>query len=284
MEKIAIVGAGMAGLAAADRLADAGLVPVVFDKSRGTGGRLATRRHKAGPFDHGAPVAQGDLAFDMAMERVGARKSGEGWRGDPGMSSLVKPLAIRADIRTNCRIHELRFDDGWYLDGETGAGPFDGVIVAVPAPQLADLHPDPALASVRMTARWTLLVSWPELRPIFPSFPFEAVMRQDSGDAWVAHADAEWSAAHLELDAAEVTERLVGLLSEAAGAEGQPDYAAAHRWRYARVARPLGRPFLQIGQNAVAGGDWALGPNAGDAWHSGRAMADALLGKARTTG
>lgn len=39
---IAIIGAGMAGLTCARGLADAGLHPVVFDKGRGIGGRLAT--------------------------------------------------------------------------------------------------------------------------------------------------------------------------------------------------------------------------------------------------
>ncbi|HIP78813.1 MAG TPA: FAD-binding protein, partial [Kiloniellaceae bacterium] len=42
--RIAVIGAGLAGLLCARRLQDAGLHPVVFEKSRGLGGRLATRR------------------------------------------------------------------------------------------------------------------------------------------------------------------------------------------------------------------------------------------------
>ena len=41
---ITIIGAGMAGLACARRLARAGHTPLVLDKSRGIGGRLATRQ------------------------------------------------------------------------------------------------------------------------------------------------------------------------------------------------------------------------------------------------
>ena len=42
--KIAIIGAGMAGLACGTALASHGLQPHLFDKGRGPGGRMATRR------------------------------------------------------------------------------------------------------------------------------------------------------------------------------------------------------------------------------------------------
>jgi len=54
MLDVAILGAGMAGLFAARTLADAGRSVAVFDKGRGLGGRMATRRQGEGVFDHGA--------------------------------------------------------------------------------------------------------------------------------------------------------------------------------------------------------------------------------------
>ena len=53
-QHIAIVGAGMAGITAARTLAQAGHQVMVFDKSSGAGGRMATRRSPFGGFDHGA--------------------------------------------------------------------------------------------------------------------------------------------------------------------------------------------------------------------------------------
>ena len=44
----------MAGLSAANRLREAGADCTVFEKSRGLGGRMATRRAGSLQFDHGA--------------------------------------------------------------------------------------------------------------------------------------------------------------------------------------------------------------------------------------
>ncbi|MFM7274112.1 MAG: FAD-dependent oxidoreductase, partial [Gammaproteobacteria bacterium] len=51
-QRIAVIGAGIAGLALARALADAAEV-TVFEKSRGAGGRMSTRRQEPWHFDHG---------------------------------------------------------------------------------------------------------------------------------------------------------------------------------------------------------------------------------------
>ena len=53
MIPIVIIGSGITGLACARALTAAGIAPVVLDKGRGIGGRLATRRTGAMQFDHG---------------------------------------------------------------------------------------------------------------------------------------------------------------------------------------------------------------------------------------
>ncbi len=53
-QHIAVVGAGMAGIVCARTLIQAGHHVTVIEKSRGAGGRMATRRTEFGGFDHGA--------------------------------------------------------------------------------------------------------------------------------------------------------------------------------------------------------------------------------------
>jgi predicted NAD/FAD-dependent oxidoreductase len=51
---VAVIGAGVAGLAAANAASQRGFNVLVLDKSRGVGGRAATRRIHEQPVDHGA--------------------------------------------------------------------------------------------------------------------------------------------------------------------------------------------------------------------------------------
>ena len=54
VQNFAIIGAGMAGIACARTLMQAGHRVTVFEKSRGTSGRMSTRATSFGNFDHGA--------------------------------------------------------------------------------------------------------------------------------------------------------------------------------------------------------------------------------------
>ena len=54
--RIAVIGAGMAGLACAQELARADAKVTVFERARGLGGRLATRRQGNLAFDHGVQL------------------------------------------------------------------------------------------------------------------------------------------------------------------------------------------------------------------------------------
>lgn len=64
---VAVVGAGMAGIACARTLVQAGCHVTLIEKSRGFGGRMATRRTEFGGFDHGA---QYFTARDSRFARV----------------------------------------------------------------------------------------------------------------------------------------------------------------------------------------------------------------------
>ncbi|NNE89514.1 MAG: FAD-dependent oxidoreductase [Silicimonas sp.] len=307
--KTAIIGAGLAGLACARELTERGADAVIFEKGRGLGGRLSTRRADGGiQFDHGAQYLvarnEGFLAMLQQAEAAGfaARwplDCGEpAFVGTPGMTGLAKYLAPGLNIRKGVRITQiLPSDGGWRLDWDNGSETFDQVVITAPAPQTADLLPRghamaKALEAVAMTPCLALMVGLPKDVDVSlvtadePTDEIAWIARDDAKPGRpdttciIAHASPEWSAQHLELEFDEIAARMLPLVSEVIGYELTPDalYVAAHRWRYGLVTRPLGQPCLVDETGTLfAGGDWCLGPTAGDAWISGRAIADALV-------
>jgi renalase len=311
--KIAILGAGLAGLAAARRLAGAGLVPVLFDKGRAAGGRLATRRAGSFAFDHGAQYLkpQGS-SFAEALRAAGA----EPWPvtggvvGVPGMSALPRAFAARLDLQAGRQVIALRpVAGGWEVEhvasrpprgGEAEAaradGPFDAVICSLPAPQAAPVlaGPAPALAAqaaaVPFRACWTLMAAFPE-RLVLPDVleaPSEAIGwacrdsakpgRLAEAECWVVQAGPAWTEARLELAAEVARDLLLEEFGQVARRLPSPAHAEAHRWRFATAARPLGLPCLWDGGLRLGvAGDWCLGERAESAWASGEAVAQALL-------
>ena len=304
---IVIIGAGMAGLACARRLADAGHAPVVLDKGRGIGGRVATRRVGDLQFDHGAQYVNAHGAgFAAVLHRLGGAVAD--WQdstgrthsvGVPGMSAIPKALGAGLDIRQNAQVARVvQNDDGWALHLDTGTMRAARVVVTVPAPQVADLlgaehRLVAALAPVRLAPCLTLMAA------VTAPAPF--ITRQDADDPltwiaqdsakpgrpqgvatqWVAQAGEAFSQTHLEETPTEITARMLPLLCDRLGVPlDRVTHAAAHRWRYARVTQALGQPFLRSPDATLyLGGDWCIGPRVEAAWTSGTAIADDILAR-----
>jgi renalase len=304
---IVIIGAGMAGLACARRLADAGHAPVVLEKGRGIGGRVATRRAGDLQFDHGAQYVNAHGAgFAAVLHRLGDAvadwQDGTGRThrvGVPGMSAIPKALGAGLDIRQRVQVTRLQQDgDGWVLHPEGGPLRASHVVVTVPAPQVAGLlgaeHPlVAALAPVRLAPCLTLMAA------VTAPAPF--ITRQDSDDPlawiaqdsskpgrppgqdtlWVAQAGEAFSQTHLEKTPDEIAALMLPQLCDRLGVPlDRVTHAVAHRWRYARVTQALGQPFLSNPDATLyLGGDWCIGPRVEAAWTSGTAIADDILAR-----
>jgi len=321
VRRVAVIGAGMAGLACAAALHAAGLDVMVFDKGRRAGGRMATRRVDGMAFDHGASVVTAHTpAFSAALGGMAAARAAalwpaagpEAWTGVPGASALARHLEGLGVGSMNTARHAAYLDrgaQGWtvrHLDAATArpglvtreggelAGPFDAVLLALPAPQAAGLlravpHRYAADADrAGMSPRWTLMIGFaaasemPNL--LLPGGALSVATRNSSHpgraatpECWVAHAGPDWSRAHLEDDAAAVQAALVQDFAAATGISQEQSYAAVHRWRYALTESPLGVPALWDPDAGLGVcGDWCLGARVEDAFTSGRALAGML--------
>ncbi len=195
---VAVVGAGLSGAMAARTLADHGLPVTVFEKSRGAGGRMATRRTNFGDFDHGAQyftarderfkryvaswIEQGVVAgwkgriavYDCEGE-YGESSSDGRFVGMPGMSSVAKHVVRDLDMRTLTRVKHIRRQAARFelLDEhEESLGVFDRVIVTAPAPQTTELvRPFDDLASAIQNI--TLNPCWAVMFQLVDQLPIE---------------------------------------------------------------------------------------------------------------
>lgn len=206
--QVAVVGAGVAGAACAHTLAASGASVTVFDKSRGVGGRLSTRRtvwmdasgqERPIQFDHGATDFS---AHSLAFRAVAQRGLDEGWiaRWSPtpdatdatdvanapfehlvpmtGMPELCRHLLGNLDVHTGEPVTGLhRVRGGWQIERDSGLWPqrFDQVVLALPPAQAAPLlrpHADgraDAAAQVPMEVCWTLMA----VTDTPPGLPFD---------------------------------------------------------------------------------------------------------------
>ncbi|MDR6512735.1 putative NAD/FAD-dependent oxidoreductase [Novosphingobium capsulatum] len=312
-----IIGAGLAGLTCADRLVGAGHVVSAFDKGRGPGGRMSTRRIDTplgqARFDHGAQFCAATTpgfarqVAEWAERGVAAHWPDAGpdaYVGVPGMNALVADLAQRHDVTFECLVKGLVHDGRhWWLvlEGER-RGPFDAVVVATPAEQAApllSLHAFPmarAAAGSASQACWTAMMAWAEPLPLDWTVwrgdgPLAWVARnsakpgrpgpaQGAPDCWVIQASADWSRQHLEQTPEEVIGQIAAAFADLAGmALPDPLVARAHRWRF---ARPVGAGSTALWDDMLrlgACGDWLTEPTVQGAWLSGDALAGRILAR-----
>ena len=301
----------MAGLACATELSRAGRQVVLFDKGRGPGGRMATRRAEIGGetvrFDHGAqyftardPEFQ-ELVAQWENEGVVARWPAAGedaWVGTPAMNAPIKAMAKPIGVHWANRVTEIiTHEQGWHLSVDNETNEFGSVVLAVPAEQaaelLSDAHQEFADRARRTRSRpcWALMAHFPErleCGDVLRGGDADAVSwaarngakpGRDGSESWVVHGSPEWSAAHLEEAAESVAGQLLdAFLHQAEVMPQAPLHMAAHRWRFA-MAEPLDGPDALWDAEARIGvaGDWLIAPRVEAAWLSGTRLARAIL-------
>ena len=187
IKRVAIIGAGIAGLSCARELQSHGLSADVYEKSRGPSGRMSTRRTPDWSADHGAQYFTArDPHFIQEVENWIKTGSAAIWKpklkvyeagvwrnsnsdeiryvGTPNMNSPGKHLAEELSIQYEATISQMQRKSGkWHLQcNEIGDIPtlYDFVVLAIPAPQASVLIKDLDDRASRITATGQMKACW----------------------------------------------------------------------------------------------------------------------------
>lgn len=305
--RVLIVGAGIAGIACARALLEAGITPRVVDRGRVPGGRMASRTINGRIVDLGPAyfIAEPGSGFEAVVagwvERGLARPwtdtvavAGPGgierhssgpvrYAAGGGLRSLVVDLARGLSVEQSVTVEHVAGGD---VDGER----YDTVVLAMPDPQarrllgasvLGESLAEPWVPSIAVVVEWADR-AWPQFHAAFVNGSAELTSLADDGDrrgdgaaVLVAHTTAELAREHLaEPDGAlpEATEAVQRLL----GLPDAPLHAVAHRWSFARPAVQHPEPFWLEGGIGVCGDAWGERSSVATAWASGDALGRAI--------
>lgn len=297
--RIAIIGAGMAGVSAGRLLADRGHRVTLLEKSRGCGGRCATKRWEGHVVDHGAQYvtmrhpdfsAVVQAACGESLRRIVAPVRDENRVPLPdtgryyhreGNSRVVRSMAAGLTLRTETPV----------TDARALAAEYDLVLSTAPLPQTAALFGQ-AIPAEYLPCLAVLLAYRGE--PTGLCREAYALSDRSSDLAWsacenhkagriaagctvmVAQMSEAFSRTHLESPPADYP-ALVRAMVERRWGLSSANYLAAlgHRWRCARVVRPHANPSLP--DRCYFAGDALTASRVEDAWLAGRAAALNIL-------
>ena len=339
MQKVAVIGAGVAGLSCATALKQAGFNVTIFEKSRGASGRLSTRVTENLQCDHGAQyfTARNQL-FNAEVQRWVKAEVAQLWQpvlqvfdgqtftpkpseetqryvGYPKNNAPAKWLASQLNVTYEATVcHVNKHENGWQISTkEHGLHTqnFDFIVLAIPAPQAAELlaHTHSGLTSlcadVTMQPCFALMVQLNDVIDcqfdglFINTGPLTWIARDTAKpgrpqfkdthlETWVLHVSSQWSATHVNQDKALVTEQMLAEFTkilQTAKSTSAPivienliKSTTLHRWLYADCPAYLTQVYAFDAKEKIGlCGDWLNGGKVQGAWLSGLTLANHLI-------
>jgi renalase len=280
--RIAVVGAGIAGLACARALSERGVRVRVLEREACPGGRVATRRVDSLSFDIGVQYfTTQDPRFEPVVRQWQAAGIVECWRGRtmalagrgygeevesvprfvgvPNMEAVAVHMARGLDIRLGAEVTQLeRRGRRWTLRGPGGAeldeAGFDQVVLAIPSPIALPLlaqnsYLAPRVATVSWDSCWAVMLGL--ARPSAIDFD-AAFVSDDPILGWIARESSKPRRAPLR-GAAETW--ILHAHPTWSRTYLEMEQAEVSRWMQRAFAARLGRPLVQA---TVAAHRWRL--------------------------
>ncbi len=267
---VLIVGAGLSGLCLAQKL---GRKTILVEKSRGVGGRIATRRIDDMGLDHGAPLLPDDLMIRDLFREAGLggaeRANGSGLYLPGAMTQIPKAMARGLDIRKSTRVTSLRrTGQGWQVETD-GPEVFQAndLVITAPLPQALELldrsriSVTDELRSITYTkALMALIVTQDIVAPdrTFSSRLHSLLSMRERGlhpRGFVVRASEDLSEEFFDQPEEQVLEFLRTEFLISFSTPPDITYQELKKWRYVLPKTHLSVPFAEVSESLWLTGD-----------------------------
>lgn len=291
-----IIGAGPCGLYLGKKLLSQDKDCLIVEKSRGVGGRVATRRIENEFADHGAPYLKScrqllDLYHELKIP--GLKIDVKGLFNDDGMTTLFKKMAASLPVEKEIKITKLeRKKDRWFAMAETNEiFEAESVILTSPLPQSIELleksqidyRNKSDLKSVQYSKALIGLFITQEdivLKEKLPEgvhsiLPMKE--RSPRGKVSVLRLSEHLSALNFDKPDADNLRALENFFISSCEEVGKITYSELKKWRYAIPKSSLTAPFVEAAEKLYLAGDAFLYPDIRGALLSAEELSKKLI-------
>lgn len=268
--KIAIVGAGLSGTNLYRLLKSKAFEVMVFEKSRGAGGRCSTRYIEDKLIDHGTPFfkATHPLFEDFCntlVEKNILTKQEQYYYPTQGMNKICSTQIQKQDLLSQTKIISAVYKNKkWELSDENQNkyDGFDVLILTIPAPQILQMNINldekimHSLENIKYDSIATLMVySHAILNLNNPALHnnkhFKKIIdnsmkyNYENFSSYVFHLNEKISNEKVFTNKEEVQEYMIDLIDALCGEKIEEDFhIISHLWKYAFVSQRLESEYL----------------------------------------
>lgn len=291
-----IIGAGLSGLTLALELKKAGKQVLILEKSKGVGGRIATRRINNLGVDHGAPYLKGHPELFELIKHFQIQHgkiASEGIYLEGGMTTLPKIMAEHLPVIKDEKVIHIEFLNGiWKCKCEKGnVHQAKKLIITSPLPQAIELLETSEidfsykldLKSVNYAKGLLGIFLIDEEALIKQKLPenvhsvLSMKTRNLNPQAWVIRTTEKFSEKNFNKPDEENLSQIESLIVRCFGQSPKISHSELKKWRYVTPTSVIPHPFLEVQRSLFLIGDGFLYPDIRGALLSAKGLAENLI-------
>ena len=272
-----IIGAGLTGLFLGKLLKDKGQEVLILEKSRGLGGRVATRRIDQLGLDHGAAflTATDQLVEILIKSKLHYEILTEGILVKGGMNQLAKFIAQGQNILKEQRLEKIeKIKTGWLLESDNALTiECKNLIITAPVPQALELlnqncllnQIEPKIETLKYSKALIFLGVMKNASNIanfkFMGHQFLPMNIRDlHPNGLIIQLANEFSEKWFNESDEIILEAILKIFKLSPMGALELDKYELKKWRYSKIETPLEIPFYKVQSNLILCGDSFIDP------------------------